>query len=255
MQSQLFRYRNLVRELVVRDIKIKYRRSVLGILWSLLNPLGMMVITAMVFSTVFRFHIDNYVVYLLTGQMFLSFYGEATNFAMTSIVSNASLIRKIYVPRQLFPLSRVLSSSVNFILTFPALLAIMLFTGATISPTIFACVVPVFLLLCFTLGMGFFLAAAAVYFRDLFLCYRVVLTALTYATPIFYPESIVPDKFRFLLDYNPMYYYLKAFREVICHNALPPLSLLSTCAIISAVTLVAGGLFFHRAQNKFILYI
>lgn len=255
MTLQIVRYRNLIRELVVRDIKKKYRRSILGILWSILNPLLMMVITAMVFSTLFRFKIQNYILYLLCGQLLFSFYSEATNFAMGSILANGSLIKKIYVPKYLFPVSRVLSSAVNLAFTFPALLAIMIYTGAPFNWHTIFCLVPLVLLLIFCAGVGFFLSAAAVYFRDMFHLYGVFLKALTYATPIFYPENIVPQKYHFLLDWNPLYYYLHAFRTIIVDGQLPGLRLLCICSGLAFGALAMGFLFFYRKQKHFILYI
>ncbi|WP_302163364.1 ABC transporter permease, partial [Veillonella seminalis] len=132
MIQDLIKYRNLIEELVIRDIKKKYRRSVLGILWSMLNPILMMLITAMVFSNLFRFDIKNFALYLLTGQIIFTFYAEATNFAMGSILENGALIKKVYIPKYLFPLSRVASSGVNLCFTLPAMLVIMLYTGQPI---------------------------------------------------------------------------------------------------------------------------
>ena len=135
-------YKNLINELVNRDIKKKYRRSILGILWSMLNPLLMMLITAMVFSNLFRFEIKNFALYLLTGQIIFTFYAEATNFAMGSILENGHLIKKVYVPKYLFPLSRVASSAVNLLFTLPAMFAIIFVTGQTISFKIVFCIIP-----------------------------------------------------------------------------------------------------------------
>ena len=255
MTLQIIKYRNLISELVVRDIKKKYRRSVLGILWSILNPLLMMIITAMVFSTLFRFNVHNYILYLLCGQMLFGFYAESTNFAMGSILENGSLIKKIYVPKYLFPVSRVLSSAVNLTFTFPALLAIMIYTGAPFNWHTIFCLVPLALLLIFSAGVGFFLSTASVYFRDMFHLYGVFITALNYATPIFYPENIVPQKYHFLLDLNPLYYYLKAFRTIIVDGQLPSLHLLGICTILAFASLALGFLFFYRKQTHFILYI
>lgn len=130
---ELYKYRFLIHELVIRDIKKKYRRSVLGILWSILNPLLMMTVTAMVFSTLFRFDIKNYPLYLLVGQILFTFYSESTSFAMSSIIDNSGLIRKIYIPKYLFPLSRVVSSGVNLLFTLPSLLIIIIATGQSLS--------------------------------------------------------------------------------------------------------------------------
>lgn len=255
MIAELYKYKNLINELVNRDIKKKYRRSILGILWSMLNPLLMMLITAMVFSNLFRFEIKNFALYLLTGQIIFSFYAEATNFAMGSILENGHLIKKVYVPKYLFPLSRVTSSAVNLLFTLPAMLAIILVTGQTISFKILFCIIPLVLLFIFCLGMGLFLSALAVYFRDMFHLYGVALTALNYATPIFYPENIIPVQFQWIVHCNPIYYYLKIFREVVYSNQIPDINLIIICFFISIIALIIGAYFFNKKQNNFILYI
>ena len=131
MYLDIVKYRNLISELVMRDIKKKYRRSILGYLWSMLNPLLTMLITAMVFSNLFRFQIDNFALYLLTGQLIFTFYSEATSFAMGSILENGSLIKKVYVPKYLFPISRVSSSAVNLLFSLPAMLERLFSFGAS----------------------------------------------------------------------------------------------------------------------------
>lgn len=255
MVKELIKYRNLINELVVRDIKKKYRRSVLGILWSMLNPLLMMLITAMVFSSLFRFDIHNFALYLLTGQIIFTFYAEATNFAMGSILENGHLIKKVYIPKYLFPLSRVASSGVNLCFTMPAMIAIIIFTGQPFHFKMFFCVIPLLLLFFFCLGVGLFLSAFAVYFRDIFHLYGVLLTALNYATPIFYPVSIIPYEYRAIVDYNPLYYYLELFRTYIYDNIWPDSTLILTCVGLSICAICVGGYFFNKRQNNFILYL
>lgn len=252
---ELYKYRFLIHELVIRDIKKKYRRSVLGVLWSILNPLLMMTVTAMVFSTLFRFDIKNYPLYLLVGQILFTFYSESTSFAMSSIIDNSGLIRKIYIPKYLFPLSRVVSSGVNLLFTLPALLIIILATGQPLSWRMLAFVIPLALLFIFCLGMGLILTTMAVYFRDMFHLYGVLLNLLSYATPIFYPESIVPAKFSFLLKLNPLYYFFKAVRQALYENMLPDLHLLIYCGVLAACAILLGTLVFRKFQNHFILYI
>lgn len=255
MIAELYKYKNLINELVNRDIKKKYRRSILGILWSMLNPLLMMLITAMVFSNLFRFEIKNFALYLLTGQIIFTFYAEATNFAMGSILENGHLIKKVYVPKYLFPLSRVASSAVNLLFTLPAMFAIILVTGQTISFKIVFCIIPLVLLFIFCLGTGLFLSAWAVYFRDMFHLYGVALTALNYATPIFYPENIISVQYQWIVHCNPIYYYLKMFREVVYSNQIPDINLIIICFFISIIALIIGAYFFNKKQNNFILYI
>ena len=251
----LYQYKYLIYVLVLRDIKKKYRRSILGVLWSMLNPLLMMVITAMVFSTLFRFDVPNYILYLLIGQVMFTFFSEATNFAMGSILDNASLIKKVYVPKYLFPLARVLSSCVNLIFTLPAVLLMMIYTGVLPTWRILSLLVPILLLLVFCLGIGLLLSACVVYFRDMFYLYGVLLTALSYATPIFYPEKIIPPEYTALLTYNPLTYFLHAFREVVYLGGLPQMETLAPCLLMAGAALVIGILVFRRAQHHFILYV
>ena len=251
----LYQYKYLIYVLVLRDIKKKYRRSILGVLWSMLNPLLMMVITAMVFSTLFRFDVPNYILYLLIGQVMFTFFSEATNFAMGSILDNASLIKKVYVPKYLFPLARVLSSCVNLLFTLPAVLLMMIYTGVLPTWRLLSLLVPILLLLIFCLGIGLLLSACVVYFRDMFYLYGVLLTALSYATPIFYPEKIIPPEYTGLLTYNPLTYFLHAFREVVYLGGLPQPETLVPCLLMAAAALVIGVLVFRRAQHHFILYV
>lgn len=251
----LYQYKYLIYVLVLRDIKKKYRRSILGVLWSMLNPLLMMVITAMVFSTLFRFDVPNYILYLLIGQVMFTFFSEATNFAMGSILENASLIKKVYVPKYLFPLARVLSSCVNLLFTLPAVLLMMIYTGVLPTWRLLSLLVPILLLLVFCLGIGLLLSACVVYFRDMFYLYGVLLTALSYATPIFYPEKIIPPEYAGLLIYNPLNYFLHAFREVVYLGGLPQSETLMPCLLMAAAALIIGILVFRRAQHRFILYV
>ena len=255
MYQDIVKYRNLVVELVMRDIKKKYRRSILGYLWSMLNPLLTMLITAMVFSNLFRFQIDNFALYLLTGQLIFTFYSEATSFAMGSILENGSLIKKVYVPKYLFPISRVSSSAVNLLFSLPAMLAIMLYTDHEITITLVACIVPLILLYLFCIGIGLFISALAVYFRDIFHLYGVLITVLNYATPIFYPVNIIPEEYKFVVEYNPLYYFLSAFREVAYNNTLPSIELLSICTLFSVGALVVGAYYFNKKQNTFVMYL
>lgn len=253
--KELFIYRNLLLELVKRDIKKKYRRSVLGILWSMLNPFFTMLIMTMVFSTFFKFAIDNFPVYLLTGQLIFNFYGEATNTAMVSVLENSALIKKVYVPKYIFPIARVLSSGINFLLSLPGLVLVLFITKSDIKWTMGWSIVPITYLLIFCCGIGLVLSTVAVYFRDMFHLYGVLLTALGYLTPIFYPKEIVPDRYAFLLYFNPLYHFVKMFRNLIYYRYLPGLYDHLICIAISGITLAFGISIFLNNQKKFILYI
>lgn len=255
MMNNFYRYKYLLWVLVTRDIKKKYRRSILGILWSMLNPLLMMIVTAMVFSTLFRFDIPNYILYLLIGQVFFSFFSESTNFAMNAILDNASLLKKVYVPKYLFPVSRVLSSCVNLLFTLPPVLFMMYYTEQYPTFDVVSIFIPLVALLIFCTGIGLALSAVAVYFRDILHLYGVILTALQYSIPIIYPEKIIPLQYKFLLLYNPLYYYLSAFRQVVYMCKVPDIHTIVACYVFAIISLFVGVVVFKKAQNQFILYI
>lgn len=250
-----YKYRGLLWELVLRDIKVKYKRSVLGLLWSLLNPLLMMVVTHIVFSNLFKFDIENFPIYLLTGQIFFNFFSESTSMAMGSIMANGSLIRKVYIPKYIFPMSKVISSFVNLLFALLAIVIMIFITNVKISWTIILFPLSLIYLLSFAMGIGLILSAYAVFFRDLTHLYGIFLMVWTYLTPIFYPISIIPEKYRFLIEINPMYYYIQFFRQIILYSQVPSLNLNLICLSISIITLVIGLYAFYKNQNKFILYI
>ena len=168
-------YNYLLSQLVGRDFKVKYKRSVLGVLWSILNPLLMMTVMALVFSNFFKFKIpgQNYLVYLMTGLVFFNFFAEATNLAMSSIVGNFSLITKVYVPKYIFPLSKVILSLINLAFATIALYVIIIFTGQGVSFTHLLLPFDFFCVFLFALGVGLFLAAFSVFFRDMFYIYSI----------------------------------------------------------------------------------
>lgn len=253
--QRLNQYKPLLNELVVRDLKIKYRRSFLGYLWSLLNPLMMMTIMTMVFSYMFRFDIPNYPLYLICGQTLWTFFNESTNTAMHSVLANGQLIRKVYIPKYIFPMSRVLSSFVTMSFSLVAILIVMLVTGVKLTWKILLFPVPLLLLLVFCMGVGMVLSALAVYFRDVLHLYSVVVMAWMYVTPIFYPISALPEKVAFLLQFNPMYHYVTFFRDVVLYGTIPSATVWLGSIGFTVLALVAGLLIFRKLQRNFILYV
>lgn len=253
--QRLNQYKPLLKELVVRDLKIKYRRSFLGYLWSLLNPLLMMAVMTMVFSFMFRFDIPNYPLYLICGQTLWNCFNESTSTAMVSVLSNGQLIRKVYIPKYIFPVSRVLSSFVTMSFSLAAILIVMLVTRVPLTWNLLLVPVPLVMLLVFCVGVGMILSALAVYFRDLLHLYGVIVMAWMYATPIFYPASALPESVAFLMQFNPLYHYVTFFREVVLYGAVPAASVWCWSIGNSAVALCAGLLIFRKLQRDFILYV
>lgn len=247
------KFQPLLYELVARDVKIKYRKSVLGVLWTLLNPLLMMVILSIVFSNLFRFDVENYPLYLLSGQILFNFYNESTNGAMTAILGNAALIKKVYIPKYLFVLSRIASSSINILSSFCALVLVMLFTRQELHYSMFLVVIPIIYLIVFSLGVGLILAAITVKFRDVMHLYTVFLTALMYLTPVIYPIDMLPGWVRVIVSLNPLTGILNIFRNVTIYNTIPSLGEFLGSLVIVCITLALGLWVFYKQQDEFIL--
>ena len=245
----------ILRSLVSKDFKLKYRRSVLGILWSVLNPLLMMVVLTVVFSTIFRFNIENFPLYLILGQTLFTFMSEATSSAMSSIIESAPLIKKIRINKMIFPVEKVVFALVNFVISLIAVVAVMVFFR--IVPTVNILLLPVLLLylFAFSLGIGLLLAALSVFFRDVMHLWSVFISAWTYATPLFYPVEILPEWAVPIMNANPMYYYVDYFRDIALYGVTPSFEQNLICFACGAIALIIGVLVFRSQQKKFILYV
>ena len=250
------KYKDLLIELVSRNLKLKYRRSFLGYIWSILNPLLIMIVMTIVFSTMFKRSIENFPVYLLTGRLLFDLVMTSTNKAMHSITGNAPLLKKTYVPKYIFTLAAITSCLVDFVLSLGALLLVMLVTG--VKPTLYLIFVPLVALqtYIFCCGFGFFLAQANVFFRDIQYIYNAFTTAWLYMTPIFYPIDALPNKLQFIIKaLNPMYYYIAQFRDLVCYARFPGPRIFWGGWLIAFLFLFVGIYSFQRNKNKFILYI
>ncbi|MDR6720355.1 ABC transporter permease [Paenibacillus sp. 2003] len=253
--KNFWRYKGLLWEFVIRDLKIKYRRSFLGYLWSLLNPLLMMVVLSAVFSNLFKFDIPNFPIYLLSGQIIFGFFSEATTNSMNSIIGSGGLIKKVYVPKYIFPVSRVVSSFITLLFSLLAILIVILVTKVKVTFMFLLFPIPLIYVFIFSLGIGLILSVMAVYFRDVLHLYTVLLSAWTYLTPIFYPVSVVPDYVKSIIYANPMYYYVEAFRDIILYNRFPSFHTHFMCIIFSFSALVIGLVIFYKNQRKFVMHI
>jgi ABC-2 type transport system permease protein len=252
---RFIKYIPLLRELVIRDLKVKYRRSFLGYLWSLLNPLMMMLVMNFVFSKVFRFEVPNFLLYLICGQTLFTFFNESTNMSMYAILGNSALMKKIYIPRFIFPISRVISSFVTMSFSLVAILIVMVFTGVSFHPAMLLIVAPIFFLFLFSCGMSMILSALAVYFRDVTHLYGVFTLAWMYATPIFYPIEAVGPSIQAVIKLNPLYHYINVFRNLVMYGNIPGPNAWFACIASSVAVLTLGLFLFNRLQKNFILYI
>ncbi len=250
-----WKYRYLLQDLVVKDIKVKYRRSFLGVLWSVLNPFLMMLIITAVFNNVFRINVDNFPIYYLTGYIIYSLFSESTSFAISSIISSGDLIKKVYIPKYIFPVEKVLFAFVNFVFSFVAMIIIILILRFKITWEILLAPIPILYTLIFSIGCSLILSTYCVFFRDLVHLYSVILTILMYATPIIYPIDILGKKMKYFINFNPLYHFVNCFRQLVMNRTIPDFKTNLICFSISIVTLVLGVVVFKRKQNKFILYM
>ena len=253
---EVFRkYHFLLQDLVARDFKLKYRRSILGFLWSILNPLLMMLVITAVFSNMFKSDIQYFPVYYLCGYLIFNFVVEATNGALTSIVQSGYLIKKVYIPKYIFPLEKTTFALVNVVFSFAAVLLVILITKMPIQPTILLIPIPVFYAFVFSTGLGLILASCNTFFRDTGHLYSVWTTAWMYLTPLFYPLESIPESIQKFIFYNPLYYVVTLLRELVIEGRMPDPAMHLTCICFSLLFLLVGLFIFKRSQDRFILYI
>lgn len=245
----------ILTSLVSKDFKLKYRRSVLGVVWSVLNPLLMMVVLSAVFAFVFRGSIEPFPVYLILGQTLFSFMSDATSGAMSSIIDSAPMIKKIRINKFLFPLEKVVFALLNFTISLIAVAIVMVYFQ--VMPTFNILLLPVLLLylFMFSLGLSLLLSALAVFFRDITHLWSVVLTAWTYGTPLFYSLEILPSWMLPIMQLNPMYYYVNYFREIAMWGITPSITENLICLGCGLVALLLGYAVFRKQQKKFILFV
>ncbi len=266
------KYRHLLRELVIKRIKLQYRNSVLGVFWTFLQPLLTMIVLSLVFNNLFGKKADgiiNYPLYLLCGRLLFDFYTQSTKRAMKSIRSNASIIKKVYVPKYFYPLSTVLSTFVTFIISLSVLVLVMsFFNVAKINPVpvnmnVLYAIIPIIILFVMCLGIGMLLATLDVFFKDVENFYDVFCMLLFYVTPIVYTmkrlgfnEGSWQEK---LLHLNPMFGIVGMFRAAVLHStefaAFFDVGDLIYCSIFAVAILIIGTTAFYKNQDKFILYI
>lgn len=258
--KDFWRYRYLLQNLVTRDFKLKYRRSVLGVVWSVLNPLLMNIVMYVVFSTIFASlrgnGIPNFAVYLIIGQLLYSFFQESTNMAMSSMIGASALIKKVYVPKYIFPLEKVCFALVNCLFSFIALIIVMIVTGAPVHATLLLAWYPLLTMFVFNLGVGLILASMAVFFRDVMHLWTVFCTALMYFSAIFYDPVLLGNALliRFI-QFNPIYWYISAFRRLVMDGTMMSWNMVWVCAACAVIALAVGLAVFRKQQDKFVLYI
>ena len=248
-------YRFLSKQLIRRDFKAKYKRSVLGMLWSLLNPVLMMGIQYYVFSTIFKNNVEYYGVYLLLGVICFNYFSEVCNASLASIVINAGLINKVYVPKYLYTVTKSVSALINFALSMVPLIVLIIISKISLKIEMLLAMYGVIFLVIFCMGMGLILASIMVFFRDTQFLWGLFSMIIMYATPIFYTEDILPEKLQFIFAINPLYHILKIIRTSILQGvSADPIEYIYA-GIISGIVLLIGTVIFKKTQDKFILYL
>lgn len=248
----------LLRLLVVRDLTLRYKRSALGIWWTLLNPLLTTAVMFAVFSQIFRFEMPNdepFVVYLLSGVILVGFFSQGVIAAGSSIVNSAAILTKVYVPPEIFALSAATAAAANLLINLLPLLAVQLLIGWGIPWTVVLVPLPVIALLAMVTGIGLLVAAAAVYFYDVLDLTGVVLGLIGYLTPSFYPISIIPERFRPIVEANPLYSFLLAFRSLVYLGRIPPWYVVAMITVTSIGSLLLGVYAFSRSWRRLVVLL
>jgi len=253
--EKMKRYRFLFEELVKRDFKKKYKRTILGMLWSVLAPLLNVLVLMLVFVNFFGRNQDHFIIYIFCGTMVMSFYTETTQGCMRALMANASIFTKINVPKYLFLLSKAFQAFINFLLTLVVFFAFCVGDGITFGWHMFAMLYPMLWLLILSFGVGMILSAMYVFFRDVEYLYSIFLTLLNYVSAIFYPTTMLPEQWRFLFYCNPVFVYIDYFRTVFIYSEIPSLLIHVLCVAYALVFLGIGCLIYKKCNHEFLYYV
>ena len=251
----LLAYGHLLYNLVLRDLTVRYKRSVIGFVWTMLNPLLLMIIFVIVFSALFRFEIRHYETYFLTAFLPWNFFAQATVGSMTSIGWNGGLMKHVKAPKSIYPLASTISGMVNLLLSFLPLALIMIVVGSPLHPSILFLPISLIILGVFTFGVSLALSSLAVYFTDVREMYGVAISALMYLTPIMYPLSIVPERYLTFVKLNPLRYVIEIVRAPIYYGIIPPARTLVIAVGLAVGALVFGWFVFRRLSPRFYAHL
>jgi len=256
--SNLWAHRGLVRLIVGRDLTVRYKRSTLGVWWTLLNPLLTTGVMWIVFGNIFRFGGTGdtpYIVYLLSGILLITYFAQAVMASGSAIVNSAGILTKVYVPPEVFSVSAAIAAAVNFMISLGILLIIQIITGIGIPWTVIFVPIPVLAMLALTAGLGLLIASAAVHFFDILDLTGVGIQLIGYLTPTFYPIAIVPESFQWFIKVNPLYSYLTVFRELVYGNAGAELWMWGYMLASAAIVLVVGVYLFSRSWRRLVILL
>ena len=255
LTRDIYDYRELIWALAMKELRVRYKRSVLGFVWALLNPLLMMIVLTLVFGTIMRFSIDHYAIFLLSMLLPWTFFTQALTYSVESVVGNADLLKKVHIAKVVFPVAAVVSNIVNFLLSLIPLALLVLVLRFPLHWTWIYLPVPMLGLFLFTLGTSLFLAAINVFFRDISHIIQIILSAWFYFSPIIYSLDFIPAKHRWLFKLNPMLYVLNGFRLSIYYGLLPQLTSVAMSLACGLAAVLIGYGVFRRYQESFVFYV
>ena len=251
----LYRYRELIWALAIKELRVRYKRSVLGFLWALLNPLLMMVILTVVFGTIMRFSIDHYAIFLLSMLLPWTFFSQALSYSVESLVGNGPLLKKIHVPQLIFPVAAVVANIINFLLSLVPLVLLVVVLRFPLHWTWIYLPVPMIGLFLFTLGTSFLFAAVNVFYRDISHIVQILLSAWFYVSPIIYSLDFIPSRYRWFFRLNPMLYVLNGFRLSIYYGLLPSAQSMLMSLGCGLAAVAVGFAVFRRYQDAYVFYV
>ncbi|KJR41103.1 ABC-type polysaccharide/polyol phosphate export system, permease component [Candidatus Magnetoovum chiemensis] len=256
--KDIFVYRGLLKNLVLRDIKVRYKRSILGFLWVMLNPLLIMLILYTVFSKIFGSLIPNYSSYIITGIVLWNMFSQSTTTSTFAFIGNSSILKKIYIPKAILPVSYIVSGLINFCFATVPLIIIILISGTAIS--VRAIMLPLCIgeILLFCIGLSLFLSTVVVFFHDIIYIYDVLLMAWMYSSPIFYPTSVLPPSILKLMIFNPMYHYLGAYRGLLYDTsiAMSDIQMFLVYGLgFAMISFIAGAIVYTSNKNNVIFFL
>jgi ABC-type polysaccharide/polyol phosphate export permease len=250
-----YRYRQLIWALAMKELKVRYKRSVLGFLWALLNPALMMLVLTLVFSTIMQFAIKHYAIFLLSVLLPWTFFSQSLGYAVESIVGNGELIKKVAVPKLVFPVAAIVSNIINLLLSLIPLAILVPLMRHPFYWTWLYLPVPMLALIIFTLGVTFLFAAANVYYRDVAHIVQVVLSAWFYFTPIIYGLDFIPPHRQWLFKLNPLLYVTNGFRLAVYYGMLPRWQSVAASFVCAFAALLIGFGVFRKYQHDFVFYV
>jgi ABC-2 type transport system permease protein len=247
--------RELIWALALKELRVRYKRSALGFIWALLNPLMMMLILTVVFSTITRIAVEYYPIFLISALLPWTFFSQALSYSVESIVANAELLKKNRVAKSVFPLAALVANVINFLLSLIPLLLILAFLRFPFHWTWIYLPIPLIGLILFTAGCAFFFAAANVFFRDISHVVQIILSGWFYLSPVLYAIDFLPERYQPLFRFNPMLYILNGFRLAIYYGQLPTLRNVAASLSVGAVTFILGYSVFRRLERSFVFYV